>query len=52
MKKSILTVFIGIIIGIVIVIIAALIYVKFFMFVPDKDGMINNIDQEVDFKDI
>ena len=37
MKKVI----IGILIGIVVCIICAIIYVKFFMFVPDKDGMIN-----------
>ena len=43
MKKVI----IGILIGIAICVICAIIYVKCFMFVPDKDGMINpNVDQK------
>ena len=43
MKKII----IGICIGVVLSALCTLIYVKFFMFVPDKDGMINpNVDQK------
>lgn len=56
MKKIIIGIFIGIIATILIGYVAISIYTKFFMFIPDKDGMLNeNInvnDEEVKFKDI
>ncbi len=56
MKKIIIGIIIGIIATIVIGSLAILIYTKFFMFVPDKDGMINenikNSDEEVKFRGI
>lgn len=56
MKKTIIGIIIGIIATILIGCIAIFIYTKFFMLVPDKDGMVNeNInvdDEEVKFKDI
>ena len=54
MKKTIIGIIIGIIATILIGSVAIFIYTKFFMFVPDKDGMLNeNInDNEVKFKNI
>ena len=47
MKKMIIGIIIGIIVTLVIVTVTILVYTKFFMFVPDKDGMINpNVDQK------
>lgn len=56
MKKTIIGIIIGIIVTILIGSVAIFIYTRFFMFVPDKDGMLNeNINtnnEEVKFKDI
>lgn len=56
MKKTIIGIIIGIIATILIGSVAIFIYTRFFMFVPDKDGMLNeNInanEEEVKFKDI
>lgn len=56
MKKMIIGIIIGIVATIAIGSVAIVIYTKFFMVVPDKDGMINeNIkdnDEEVKFKGI
>lgn len=56
MKKMIIGVIIGIIATIAIGSVAIFVYTKFFMVVPDKDGMVNeNInvdDDEVKFKEI
>ena len=41
MKKMIIGIIIGIIVTLVIVTVTILVYTKFFMFVPDKGGMIN-----------
>ena len=41
MKKVIIGVLIGIVATIIIGVIAVVIYTKFFMFVPDRGGMIN-----------
>lgn len=55
MKKMIIGVIIGIIATIAIGSVAIFVYTKFFMVVPDKDGMVNeniNIEEEDKFKDI
>ena len=48
MRTKIKKVIIGILIGIAICVICAIIYVKYFMFVPDKGGMINENMTEIE----
>lgn len=54
MKKIIIGIIMGIIATFIIGSIAILIYIKFYMFVPDKGGMINedikDYDEEIKFK--
>lgn len=48
MKKMIIGIIIGIIVTLVIVTVTILVYTKFFMFVPDKGGMINENMTEIE----